>query len=307
MKRKKQNIGRKKSQIRASLKPSALIDQSSLSAADNPHKASLDFPIVGIGASAGGLEAFTQLLKNLPNNAGLAYVFVLHLDPKHESRLTEILSKVTRMPVIDIKNGMPVKPDHVFIIPPNVNLTITQRLFKLTPRGNELKHFPIDHLFQSLAQEQDRAIGIVLSGMGSDGTLGLAEIKAAGGITFCQDERSSQHHMMPINAIQNGHVDFILPPDEIAHALTNIARHPYLSPVNNLREGKLDSAYENALQKILVLLKTSKGVDFRRYKDPTIKRRINCRLVLCAKKDLGEYLSFLEKIDWKSKLFTTIS
>lgn len=151
------------------------------------------FPIVGIGASAGGLGAFSQLLSALPEQTGMALIVVSHLDPRHESMLSQLLARQTRIPVLEGTHGAVIRPDHVYVIPPNTNLAIADGLLYLTPRAQgHATHLPVDHLFRSLAEvQQMRAIGVVLSGTGSDGTLGLAEIKAVGGITFAQDERTA--------------------------------------------------------------------------------------------------------------------
>ena len=190
------------------------------------------FPVVGIGASAGGLEAFTQLLAHLPDETGMAFVLVQHLDPTHESQLADLLSKATRLPVTEVTDGMAVEPDHVYVIPPNTNMTIAKGVLRLTPRGDaRSQHLPLDFFFRSLAEDrQSRAIGVILSGTGSDGSLGLAEIKAVGGITFAQDEKSAKYPAMPLNAVSSGCVDFVLPPDEIARELARIGQHPYLRP-----------------------------------------------------------------------------
>ncbi|HJZ54696.1 MAG TPA: chemotaxis protein CheB, partial [Gemmataceae bacterium] len=157
------------------------------------------FPVVGIGASAGGLEAFTQLLSNLPADTGMAFVLVQHLDPRHESRLTDLLAKATRMPVLEAAHGLAVRPNHVYVIPPNANLALALGILHITPRGEgRAPHLPVDYLFRSLAEDQRaKAIGVVLSGTGSDGTLGLCEIKAVGGIAFAQEELSAKHPGMP--------------------------------------------------------------------------------------------------------------
>ena len=162
------------------------------------------FPIVGIGASAGGLEAFTQLLHEIPIDTGLAYVLVQHLDPTHESMLPELLSRVTRMPVQQVQAGMRVEPNRIYVVPPNVSMTMTGTELRLVSRNVSFGlHMPIDHFFRSLAQEHgSRAIGIILSGAGSDGAMGLAEIKDRGGITFVQEERTAR---FPGHATQRDH------------------------------------------------------------------------------------------------------
>jgi two-component system, chemotaxis family, CheB/CheR fusion protein len=192
-------------------------------------KASPSFPIVGIGASAGGLEAFTQLLRALPLDSGMGFVLVQHLDPQHESALTQILSRATSLPVHEISDNQPVEPNCVYVIPRDTNLRIERGILKLSPReSGRTPHRPIDSFFESLAQDQrERAIGVVLSGTASDGTLGLEAIKAEGGITLAQDE-SAKHDSMPRSAIASGFVDLVLSPAEIAKELARIAEHPFV-------------------------------------------------------------------------------
>src|ERR1700685_2297488 len=160
-------------------------------------------PIVGIGASAGGLLAFTQLLAHLPADTGMAFVLVQHLDPRHESILAELLSSHTQMPVVQVEQGMTVEPDHIYVIPLNTEMTILQRVLTLTPRsdGRE-RYMPIDFFLCSLAEDQrSNAIGVILSGTATDGILGLKAIKSAGGVTFAQDDKSAQYDEMPRSAV----------------------------------------------------------------------------------------------------------
>src|SRR5688572_16054502 len=166
------------------------------------------FPIAGIGASAGGLEAFTQLLGALPLDTGMAFVLVQHLDPEHESALTQILSRATALPVREIEDNQHVEPNQVYVIPRDTNLRIKNGVLKISPRPRvRTPHRPIDTFFESLALAQhERAVGVVLSGTGSDGTLGLEAIKAEGGITFAQDD-SAKHQSMPHSAVESGSVD----------------------------------------------------------------------------------------------------
>ena len=189
------------------------------------------FPIVGVGASAGGLEAFRSLLRKLPANTGMAFVFVQHLDPEHESLLTKLLSPATRMPVTEVTEGMAIEPDHVYVIPPNAAMGIRNGILHLQARKRQdgIKHMPIDHFLQSLAEnEGSRAIGVILSGVANDGTLGLTAIKAAGGITFAQDGESAKYEGMPQSAVAAGCVDFVFAPERIARELQRISLHPYL-------------------------------------------------------------------------------
>lgn len=193
--------------------------------------------IVGLGASAGGLEAFTQLLHELPADTGMAFVLVQHLDPAHESELTRILARATPMPTREATDNLRVEPNHVYVIPPNVNMSIVGGELKLVPRpAGRAPHRSVDFFFESLAQDQrERAIGVVLSGTASDGTLGLEAIKAEAGITFAQDE-SAKHDSMPRSAIAAGCVDFVLSPENIAKELVRIANHPYIASLDVFRE-----------------------------------------------------------------------
>src|SRR5690349_14351853 len=169
----------------------------------SPQPQALVFPVVGLGASAGGLEAFTQLLHTLPNNTGMAFVLIQHLDPKHESMLSEILSRSTPMPVREVNHATPVAPNHIYVTPRGVNLYIRDRILQLTPRkATREMPMPIDYFLRSLAEDLgNKAIGVILSGTGSDGSLGLKAIKVEGGITFAQDEKSAKYDGMPHSAV----------------------------------------------------------------------------------------------------------
>src|SRR6266853_994054 len=254
------------------------------------------FPIVGVGASAGGLEAFTQLLKALGSGTEMAYVLVQHLDPSHESALTELLAKATEMPVRQVADVTAVEPNHVYVIRPNVDMTMSQRILRLTPRTEtQGHHMPIDRFLRSLAEDQrSNAIGVILSGTASDGTLGLAAIKAEGGITFAQDDKSAKFDGMPQSAIAAGCVDFVLPPDAIAGELARIRAHPYLATSSSSRTAELVLDGDPQLKDILHLLRTANGVDFSDYKPATVKRRIFRRMALHKVGELKGYVQFLQ-------------
>ncbi len=254
------------------------------------------FPVVGVGASAGGLEAFTQLLSHLPDDTGMAFVLVQHLDPKHDSKLHDLLARTTSLPVVEVTDGMAVQPNQVYIIPRNTNMAIEGDELKLTPRGDPHPHLPIDFFFRSLAgQRRDQAIAIVLSGTGSDGTLGLREIKAEGGITFAQDEQSARFAGMPQNAVSAGNVDFVLTPEQIALELARIGKHPYLTPAaDKSDDGQMFAGEEGPFRKVLALLRSAVGVDFTHYRDSTIKRRIMRRMALHTREKLSDYVALLE-------------
>ena len=258
--------------------------------------------IVGIGASAGGLEAFTQLLRNLPASTGMAFVLVQHLDPKHESMLTQILSQRTKMPVNEVKDGMAVQPDHVYIIPPNTDMTISGGVLTLEPRAEVRGHqMPVDHFFLSLAEDQkNNAIGVILSGTASDGALGLKAIKAEGGITFAQDEKSAKYGGMPHSAAAANAADFILPPEGIAKELVRISLHPYLPAKARALQnaGKAVDRFllnGNELGEIFAVLKASTGVDFTHYKQATPKRRILRGMALRRIENIKDYVGYLEE------------
>ncbi len=255
----------------------------------------LPFPIVGAGASAGGLEAFTQLLQSLSPNLGMAIVFVQHLSPGHESLLTSLLSRVTSLPVTTIVEGMRVVPNQVFIMPPNTYLTIAQGVFHLTSRTDTPRPFiPIDNFLRSLALDQvGNAIAVILSGTGSDGALGIEAIKAEGGITFAQEELSAQQPSMPRSAISTGAVDFILPPAEIAKALNNLTSHPYLHTLSSASVEPL-TAPANVFEEILYLIRTACGTDLRQYRQTSLRRRILRRMALRRIDTLSNYLTYLQ-------------
>lgn len=252
------------------------------------------FPIVGIGASAGGLEAFSQLLAHLPDHIGMAFVLVQHLDPKHESKLADLLSKTTRMPVVEVSDGMAVHSDQIYVIPPNTQLAIAQSHLRLSPRGEgRAHHLTVDHFLKSLAEDsQTGAIGVVLSGTGADGTQGLQEIKAAGGITFAQDAATAKFAGMPQSAVRSGCVDFVLSPEEIARELARIGQHPYVAAAQTEASRPVG---EDTFRKILALLRVYAGVDFTYYRETTIRRRTTRRMVLHGKESLADYATLLEQ------------
>src|SRR5229473_4276363 len=201
-----------------------------------PRQVVAPFPVVGIGASAGGIEAVKQMLHALPVNTGMAFALVQHLDPSHASMLTEILSRATTMPVSEVTDQEAVEPNHVYVIPPGTNMVISQGILRLVPR-EERPGQPraVDHFLRSLAEDQGhKAICVILSGTATDGTLGLEAIKAEGGITFAQDAKSAKYDGMPRSATASGHVDFVLTPEGIAKELARISRHPFVNPIADI-------------------------------------------------------------------------
>ncbi|MHC5717137.1 MAG: chemotaxis protein CheB, partial [Nostoc sp.] len=254
------------------------------------------FPIVGIAASAGGLEAFSELLKHLLTDTGMAFVLIQHLDPKHKSLLSEILGKITKMPVTEVQNGTTVEPNKVYIIPPNTKMILSGGVLQLTPREKvQGKYMPGDAFFTSLATDRGRkAIAVVLSGADGDGSLGLKAIKEGGGVTFAQCEDTAKFNSMPNTAVATGNVDFVLPPQKIAEELINLSYNPFLSnslPVLNVQK-LLEEG--DALATIFVLLRSQTGIDFSHYKSKTLDRRIQRRMLLYKLERLQDYAQYLQ-------------
>ena len=254
------------------------------------------FPIAGIGASAGGLEAFTELLTHLPADTGMGFVLIQHLHPEYPSALTEILSRATSMSVVEVVDGMTVEPNHIYIIPPNTYLGILHGVLHLMPRSTiSGQNLPIDYFFRHLAEDLgSMAIGVILSGTASDGVLGLKAIAAEGGITIAQDRESAKYDGMPHSAIAAGCVDFILPPDKIAAELSRIAHHPYVMPKPVGKAVEVFPIGDDMLSKIFMLLRRQTGNDFTYYKPTTIQRRIRRRMLLHKLDRLENYVRYLQ-------------
>ena len=255
------------------------------------------FPVVGIGASAGGLAAFEAFFSGLPVAAdpGMAFVLVQHLDPNHKSILTDLIRRYTRLPVFEVEDGMVVRPNCIYIIPPGHDLALLNGTLQLLepsePRGQRL---PIDFFFRSLAQEQrERAIGIVLSGTGSDGAQGVRAIKGEGGMVMAQNPASTEFDGMPRSAIGTGLVDYELPPAEMSAQLIAYAAHAFgkLPKSTTLPAPKL----ENALKKIFMLLRAQTGHDFSLYKPSTIHRRIERRMAVHQIEEIDGYVKYLQQ------------
>jgi two-component system, chemotaxis family, CheB/CheR fusion protein len=252
-------------------------------------------PIVGIGASAGGLEAFTELLSHLPDDTGMAFVLIQHLDPSHESHLTELLSKASKMPVSEVEGETRAEADHVYVIPPRCNLGISGGILHTPPRPSSGRNMPVDTFLRALAADRgSKALGVVLSGTASDGTLGLQAIKAAGGLTFAQDRESAKFDGMPASAIYAGVVDFVLPPAGIALQLAAIARDSRDSSLQIEPRTAVEPSEDAELKKILRLLRSATGVDFTHYKHSTLKRRIKRRMAIRGFEKLEDYTRDLE-------------
>ncbi len=274
---------RKKTTVKAAGKTKALAKTPG----KNKPAEGKSFPIVAIGASAGGLEALTELLQHLPPDLGMAYVYVQHLSPSHESQLPEIIQRKTKMRVVKVKDGLQIEINTVYVMPARFSVTAANGKLKLTHFAKEDNLHIIDHFLTSLAQAyQQNAIAVILSGTGSDGTMGLTAIKAEGGVTFAQDD-SAAYQGMPYHAIQMGYVDFVLSPENIAKELASLIKHPYAEAVT----GELLN--EDGLGKVLMIMNAKRGIDFSQYKGTTIHRRILRRMVLNRLKDLSAYVQML--------------
>ncbi len=233
------------------------------------------FAVVGLGASAGGLEAFEEFFRKVPADIGMAFVLVSHLDPTHESILAEIVQRATKLPVVEVTDQMAVKPNCIFVIPPNRDLTIFHGALQLTmpetPRGQRLT---IDGFFRSLAEDQgENAIGVVLSGTGTDGSLGLRAILGAGGITFAQEPTTAKYDGMPAAAVRSGYVTHVLPVGKMPEAMRTAAQAIRTHPV-----APTAPAVAYALNQVLATLRSRTGHDFSQYKKSTVVRRIERRM-----------------------------
>src|SRR5579864_513256 len=250
------------------------------------------FPIVAIGASAGGLEAFSNLLRALPSEPGLALIFIPHLDPTHESAMVELLSRTTKMPVLQAAEGMRVACNSVYVLPPNSDMTIDNgRLHLLRREAGRGHHMPIDAFFRSLADDQtSNAVGVILSGTANDGTIGLSAIKDAAGITFAQDT-SAKYDGMPQSAISAGVVDYVLPPERIAQELVRIQ----VRPSDQETSSSVFEGEDRLMKDVFRLLKSYSKVDFVDYKAATIRRRILRRMTINHITDLPDYVKQLRR------------
>lgn len=253
------------------------------------------FSIVGMGASAGGLEAFEQFFRNMPPDSGMAFVLVSHLDPNHTSILNEILQRTTAMPVIEVQDQMVVAPNSVYVIPPNRDMSIFHGVLQLSipeqPRGLRM---PIDAFLRSLADDQrENAVGIILSGTATDGTLGLRAILGAGGVSLVQEPTTAKYDGMPVSAIRAGYATHVLPVEKMpqvllagAHTVHTLSARKEMPPI---------SAAVSGMNRILMLLRSGTGHDFSQYKKSTVGRRIERRMAQHAIKDTEAYARYLKE------------
>lgn len=251
--------------------------------------------IVGIGASAGGLEAIEKFLRHTPADSGLAYVIIQHLDPSRESGLVQLLRRWIDVDVVQVEDGMQVERNTVYVIPPNHTLGLMSgALHLMTPSEPHHEWRTIDYFFRSLAGEQaQRAIGVVLSGAGTDGTMGLKVLKGAGGLTIAQDPETASHASMPNSAISTGQVDFILSPEEMASEILDYVDHAHALQLHD-GEGALPGEANHLWQKVFFLLRSQTGHDFSHYKQSTIRRRVERRMLVNRVNSLDGYVRYLQ-------------
>lgn len=253
--------------------------------------------IVGIGASAGGLEALQEFFKAVPLETGIGYVVIQHLSPDYKSLMDELLARHTKLPIKKAGDGMVVEPDTIYLIPPRKNLSVFHGKLLLEDQGSRSGLIlPIDIFFRSLANDlTKKAIGIILSGTGSDGTLGTRAIKEAGGMVMAQDEQTAKFDGMPRSSISTGLVDYILPPDRMPIELVNYIKHPFVD--QSKQADTILSSDEDSFTKVMMMLRDYCGIDFSYYKENTIIRRLERRLSINRFEKLDDYLKFLSESD----------
>jgi two-component system CheB/CheR fusion protein len=257
-------------------------------------KQDISFPIIGLGASAGGLEAFEQFFRHVAPNCGMAFVLVSHLDPGHASMLTEILQRITTMPVVEVQDQMAVAPNQVYVIPPNRDMAIFHGALQLSvPAGPRGQRMPIDSFLRSLAEEQgEKAICVILSGTGTDGTLGLRAIHGTGGVSFVQDPSTAKYDGMPTSAVWSGLATYVLPVEKMPEQLMTYAKTLF---EKKIKPAPLVSAATSALNKIMLLLRSRTGHDFSLYKQSTIHRRIERRMTVHSIENTDTYARYLQE------------
>ena len=258
-----------------------------------PLSKNVAFPVVGLGASAGGLEAVRKLLAALPANAGSAFVLVQHLDPSHESMLAELLARDTAMPVRQAADGMAIEPNCLYVNPPQSNISLRDGAFRLSPRLDAPRtHLPFDHFLVSLAaQYGERAVCIVLSGTGADGSIGLRAVSDKGGLVIAQDPEEAAYDGMPRSAIATGAVNFVLKTAAMPRAMTRYAQHPYVA--NRRHVTAREEEAPKSLAALITLLRTQTSHDFAQYKTATLLRRIRRRMAVAEITAIADYVQFV--------------
>jgi two-component system CheB/CheR fusion protein len=287
-------LAAKNKKMNASVPPDTSDPQENPKPALKSDQQVCQFPVVGIGASAGGLDAFKRFFAAMPPDSGMAFVLIPHLDPTHRSLMVELLGRQTKMQVCEAATGMPIEADHVYIIPPNKSLSVRDcRLYLSPPPSRQGFPTALDGFFRSLAEDQqERAIGIILSGTGSHGISGMKEIKAVGGLLMVQDPKTAEYDQMPQNALDTGLVDYSLAPEKMPEVLLKYIRHPYLhSPVPL----PADDEATDQITPVLELLRTRSRYDFRGYRKKMLIRRTQRRMGICQVEQIADYVAYLRK------------
>jgi two-component system, chemotaxis family, CheB/CheR fusion protein len=258
-------------------------------------KEGIPLPIVGIGASAGGLETLNAFFSIMPPDSNMAFVVIQHLSPQHESIMASLVNKKTRMTVSQIEDGTKIEPNHVYLNPPGKNVAIfNRRLHLMELIKTNVINMPVDFFFRSLSEDRgEKAIGIILSGTASDGTLGIRAIKGEGGMVMVQQPDTAKYDGMPKSAIETGLVDFILPVEKMPESLIHYAHHPFLESLDKIR--LTEPPIKNQIQKIFALIRSATSHDFSHYKPGTIARRIERRLAIHQIKGLTDYILYLQQ------------
>ena len=277
---------------------------------DAAHTSGLDFFVVGIGASAGGLAAIKSLLEGLPATPDMAFVVVLHLSPTHESSASAIFQNSTHMPVTQVQGRMAIERNHVYVIPPGNDLEMFDGMLQLVPSKRQRgRHVVIDHFFRTLAEtHRTRAVGIVLSGTGSDGSVGIAALKEKGGIVLAQTPEDAEHDGMPASAIATRKVDLVLPAADMANQLVELWQNAARIEVPDrvkadqaANDARAPDEAEDALKRIMALLQQRTGHDFRHYKRATVLRRIERRMQVSRTPTLAAYRRYLQEVSGEAK------
>ncbi|GJQ63224.1 MAG: chemotaxis protein CheR [Melioribacteraceae bacterium] len=260
--------------------------------------------VVAIGASAGGLEALQEFFKNMPIDSGLSFVIIQHLSPDYKSLMDELLARQTVMDITIIEDGIKLVPNHVYLIPPRKNLKILKdQLFLEDQDMHRGLNLPIDLFFRSLAEDRGKdAIGIILSGTGSDGTMGTKAIKEVGGMIMAQDEKSAKFSGMPANSISTGLVDYVLPPAKMPEELLDYLKHPFVKKNKSL--GTYEFKHADNLSKAILILREYTGIDFSNYKENTIIRRLERRVSINRFQEIDQYISFLQVSDKEKEVLS---
>lgn len=286
---------KQKDQRKAAMRKKTKLKTAPSGAEDQEANETGKFPVVGIGASAGGLEAFEQFFRNLPQGIAASFVLIQHLGTEHPSILRDLVERFTRLPVHEVTEGMRIEPEHVYVIPSKVYMAMDDGKFKLTERaGRPHVPMPIDFFFRSLAKERaERSVAILLSGTGSDGTLGLRDINGAGGVTMVQDPKDARFPGMPESAINMGHVDYVLPASQMGRHVKTILER--LQPKREPKPEVVPPPIEHVLGRILSLVRLQTHHDFSHYKKSTIIRRIERRMIIHSIVDPEGYVRYLEE------------